>query len=201
MSIDWTPEAVTAAGTVAIAFLTFVLAFGTIFLWTATKRLVKGAEDTAERQLRAYVFPVEAGLKKLNAGDNPEYRIVIYNTGQTPAYKLVHIGRFALVDFPLIEPLPEAEIISEGFSRTNLGPGGKMEKVGSAGRSLSTDAIDRLKAGKAALYAYGTIHFVDAFRNLRWIKYRYMTGGNVGFRSDGKLATCQEGNETSEDEI
>jgi len=26
-----------------------------------------------------------------------------------------------------------------------------------------------------------------------------MTGGNVGFRSDGKLIICEEGNETSED--
>src|ERR1700730_5419591 len=43
------------------------------------------------------------------------------------------------------------------------------------------------------------IDFVDAFKKSRWVKYRYMTGGNVGFRSDGKLIICEEGNETSED--
>jgi hypothetical protein len=55
-SIDWTPEAVTAAGTTALAFLTLVLAVGTFFLWLATRRLVRGSEKTARAQLRAYVF-------------------------------------------------------------------------------------------------------------------------------------------------
>jgi hypothetical protein len=41
--------------------------------------------------------------------------------------------------------------------------------------------------------------FQTAFKKSRWVKYRYMTGGNVGFRSDGKLIICEEGNETSED--
>ena len=59
-AIEWTPEAVTAAATVVLAFLTFILAFGSVCLWLATRRLVRGAEDTAERQLRAYVLSKEA---------------------------------------------------------------------------------------------------------------------------------------------
>jgi hypothetical protein len=56
IGINWTPEAVTAAATVVLAILTLTLALGTFGLWLATRRLVRGAEDTAERQLRAYVL-------------------------------------------------------------------------------------------------------------------------------------------------
>lgn len=38
-----------------IAAFTIVLAFSTIFLWLSTRRLVIGSEETAKRQLRAYL--------------------------------------------------------------------------------------------------------------------------------------------------
>ena len=43
-----------------IALFTVILAASTIALWASTARLVRGTEDTAERQLRAYV-----GIEKL----------------------------------------------------------------------------------------------------------------------------------------
>ena len=58
------------------------------FLWWSTRKLVKGAEDTAIRQLRAYVsinighFSIEAAKNYLRI----EY--LIKNMGQTPAEKL-----------------------------------------------------------------------------------------------------------------
>src|SRR5262245_19756779 len=39
-----------------LAAFTVILAVATIFLWIATRDLVREAEDTAKRQLRAYVF-------------------------------------------------------------------------------------------------------------------------------------------------
>jgi hypothetical protein len=178
-----------------VALLQFFALVGTVcvLIWTA------------KRQLRAYVFPIEAVLKKLYIGEITEYRVVIKNTGQTPAYKLRHIDRFAFVDFPLKEPLPEAIITSENFTRTHLGPGGTLEKSGAAHRPdgtpvpLTDGALKKIKDGKAAIYTYGKIDFVDAFKRERWVKYRYMIGGNVGFQSDGKLIICEQGNETSED--
>jgi hypothetical protein len=178
-----------------LVIVTFLLFGATIALWWSTRRLVRGAEQTAERQLRAYVFPIEAGLKKLNIGNVPEYRVIIKNTGQTPAYMVRHIDRFAFVEFPLKKPLPEPIVTSENFTRTHLGPGGTLEKSGAAKKCDGTPvpftdrAHEKITGGKAAFYVYGKIDFVDAF----------MTGGNVEFRSDGKLDICEQGNETSED--
>lgn len=55
IAIEWNPETITAAATVALAFLTFVLAFGSVFLWLVTRSLVNDAAKNAEQQLRAYV--------------------------------------------------------------------------------------------------------------------------------------------------
>jgi hypothetical protein len=83
-AIDWKPEAITAAATVLLAFLTLTLAGGTIGLWFATRRLVRGAENTAERQLRAYIF-VSDSSRVGGPSPAPEFRIVVKNFGQTPA--------------------------------------------------------------------------------------------------------------------
>ena len=86
--INWTAEAVTAAATIALAFLTLVLALGTIFLWWATKRLVQGSEQTAVRQLRAYVFG-KGFTAGPNMGDQGIVEYVVFqefeNVGLTPA--------------------------------------------------------------------------------------------------------------------
>lgn len=86
--IDWTPEAITAAATVALAFLTFVLAAGTLFLWLATRRLVRGTEKTAERQLRAFVFGQQfSSAPNIFDGKIKEYVFYVRweNVGLTPA--------------------------------------------------------------------------------------------------------------------
>jgi hypothetical protein len=76
--------------------------------------------------------------------------------------------------------VPEATA-SQNFTRTHLGPGRKLQKFGNAQRldgtplPIPAQAIEGLKAGTAAIYAYGVIDFVDAFKKSRWVKYRYMT--------------------------
>jgi hypothetical protein len=110
-SIDWTPEAITAAATVVLACLTFILAFGTIFLWIATRKLVRGAEKNSERQLRAYISIVsgDVGSAEINGaistppsmiaiGKRPASVIQFLNSGQTPAYDMEFSGYIEVVD-------------------------------------------------------------------------------------------------------
>jgi hypothetical protein len=65
-----------------------VLAAGTLFLWLATKRLVRGSEKTAERQLRAYVLVSSARVHDFGIERPPKVEVVIKNSGQTPAFDL-----------------------------------------------------------------------------------------------------------------
>jgi hypothetical protein len=91
VSIEWTSEAVTAAATVVITVLALTLAGGTLGLWFATRRLVKGAEETAKHQLRAYVFVLNGRVDLRKWGNTDDFccRFVVElkNFGQTPARK------------------------------------------------------------------------------------------------------------------
>jgi hypothetical protein len=68
-----------------IALFTFILAFSTIFLWVATRDLVRGAKKTAEQQLRAYLA-IESGARIGPHTLTPQFMLRFENCGQTPAY-------------------------------------------------------------------------------------------------------------------
>jgi hypothetical protein len=79
-----------------------LLIFGaTVALWWATWRLVKGAEKTAERQLRAYVGPKMAFVQDLWS-KQPKVQIGLNNFGLTPAFavtaKTFHYFQTATVE-------------------------------------------------------------------------------------------------------
>src|SRR5580704_5605054 len=101
LNIDWNSEAVSAAATVVLTVLTGVLAFGSIVLWLSTKRLVKGTEETAERELRAYVFVTGDRVYDLRAGQRARLVLKIKNSGQTPAYRVHPIGGAKIYGYPL----------------------------------------------------------------------------------------------------
>src|SRR5579859_4419557 len=105
MAIDWTPEAVTAAATVTLACLTFVLAWGTVFLWRVTKRLVKGAERTAERQLRAYINYSKGSVVRWDSA-SPIVQAAFRNHGQPPAHNVVYRAAVRFRPIPFAGEMP-----------------------------------------------------------------------------------------------
>jgi hypothetical protein len=70
----------------------WLLFLATAALFWATWRLVTGAEKTAERQLRAYLFVQPVGVDILDDGDSCKVTITyaVKTTGQTPAFQLLH---------------------------------------------------------------------------------------------------------------
>src|ERR1700719_3570647 len=78
--------AITALATVAIGFFTLTLKLSTDKLWEAGETQRRLYEDTAERQLRAYVHITKASFSNLR-GD-AEFFIEYKNCGQTPAYRM-----------------------------------------------------------------------------------------------------------------
>lgn len=148
--IDQRHDFVTAAATVVIALFTIALWRATDRLWDAGERQLDHLTESSERQLRAYVFPVEAVLTKLDAGHEVECKIVIKNSGQTPAYRLSHAATIGLVNFPTKGPFPEC-VASQATSRTNLGPGATIDKFGQKDPPLSEAELSEIKAGRRNL--------------------------------------------------
>lgn len=71
-----------------IATFTGFLFLATVLLWWATRNLVKGAERTSERQLRAYLHVKQAQASRDSEGVLWA-KVHIQNYGQTPAYDVV----------------------------------------------------------------------------------------------------------------
>ncbi|MGO9325209.1 MAG: hypothetical protein ACLP07_11670 [Terracidiphilus sp.] len=171
---------------------------------------------SAERQLRAYVT-VERGIianvanPVHNRKDNPETvariidpqagptaQITIKNTGQTPAYNLIHWGSIDIREYPLTTKLPTMPKPDHSYWNV-LGPTVPEVKTLRMPRPLTAEEIEGLRNGFRAIYCNGEIRYKDAFKKKRWTRYRCMyvapACGIIGIGTD--LVYCEEGNEAN----
>lgn len=172
--------AVVALGTVALVVVTLLLATATAFLWWATRALVKGAELTAESQLRAYLsYPI---VEIINFGTNDpiEALLTVKNCGQTPAYDVRDFVAIKIAKYPNHDFCsPEL-----GPSSASLGPGdGGFTRLKLA-NPLTTSQVRDILAGEWAIYVIGEVRYWDAFRKKeRFTRYRgfYRGTGDLAF--------------------
>jgi hypothetical protein len=184
-----------------LVLFTLGLFWATWFLHRSTKRLVTGAEQTAERQLRAYVHvdgvrianvmdarPALDGsetpltdARLLSRTEGPLAILTIKNFGQTPAHNVRHFGDMCVREFPLDEHLPdsgEGGILSSGI----LPPGGHATKYVKIPQNLPLGEGDKgdLQRRTKALYVFGRIDYRDVFGNECWTTYRYFHNSGTG---------------------
>jgi hypothetical protein len=198
LSIDWTPETVTAAGTVALAFLTLVLAAGTFFLWLATRSLVKGAEDTARKQLRAYIGVEPGGIIRLQGSDLLRGHYIIRNVGGIPAKD---IAMFAVTSY-FNDGSQRTFTIGQLYQTTNaIVPHAKM----TFGTATATD-VDSVVAAEeyetdsgldGFIFVWGRVTYTDEFGTDGRTDFchRYpcaMLEDGIGGRIDRKYARYHE---------
>jgi hypothetical protein len=166
------------------AFFTIVLAGSTILLWLATKRLwettrdtLGHAENTAERQLRAYVYvrPTELNLTGELGGTiklKANFRAI--NGGQTPARR-VRIAR-------IIQRLPyhlppntrfEEPVIQGPLSMLTLASGPENFFEGTAEATLSGN-IGELESKGERIYVVGIVKYFDVFDIERVTEFCYL---------------------------
>jgi hypothetical protein len=184
-------------GTIILAAVTLILGAATAFLYLATRALVRGADDTAQRQLRAYISIIIAEATFFE--DRPfTVRIVFKNSGKTPAYRVRQrtvpfIGPFPLATFPKV-------VVGKLFGN-DMGPDGAIT-IGPASIEipLTKEEIAEFIAGSLAVYAVGELQFVDAFKEARFVRFRLV------FRNRGEclmsgsvlpLAHADRGNESN----
>jgi hypothetical protein len=154
-------------------------------------RIAAGATTrTAERQLRAYVFPRAPKIIGLFSDSPPLMTCRIRNFGQTPAYEL----RISATVFVGIEPLremPAPEPI-EQITDFVLGPSGECNI--SRSYILSDQHANEIRAGRMAIYFRGIISYRDAFGHTppRTTEFTLMKSRQVGLE-DEMLAVRAEG--------
>jgi hypothetical protein len=150
-------------------------------------------QDTAERQLRAYVGVSDSSIHGVETGA-PEAIVNFKNFGQTPAYDVrmwIHIW---ITEHPLTEVLPEApEDLPKATSV--LYPGSHLSFFMPKEPPVPAEHIHLLGTAEGTIYVYGGITYRDAFDRRRTTKFRLMYGGQEPPR-DTRLSHDTEGNES-----
>jgi hypothetical protein len=128
----------------------------------AAERTAKIMEDTAERELRAYVcVESSTGADSREDPSWPTFIINLKNFGKTPAFDVVTWMGVSVQDYPATKfPSPPDE---EPRCRNMLGPECKTNVVGSFRRKCTPEEVAAIIGGTKAIYILGRITYRDAF--------------------------------------
>ena len=139
-------------------------------------------QDTAERQLRAYVGVSKSGISKVETGA-PEAVVHIKNFGQTPAYDVQTWIHIWIEEHPLKFMLPVAPASLLKASMI-LYPGSELMHFMPKEPPVGAENIHLLGTPQGTIYVYGAISYRDAFNKVRTTKFRLMYGGDEVFCPD-----------------
>jgi archaellum component FlaG (FlaF/FlaG flagellin family) len=191
--IDRRHDFVTAAATLVIAFFTFTLWRATNKLWDAGERQLAHLNETAERQLRAYVNVMKITVE--TSGNEHTFSIEIKNFGQTPAYNELVETAVAFAYFPLVHELTLDK--SKVTGPSVLAPGAMHHVKIETNSPFSAEELVQVRQGTGAIYIFGRIEYNDAFANFRQTTFRHMIGGDAIISPSGNCAIAREGNEAT----
>jgi hypothetical protein len=181
-----------------VALFTLVLTLSTIGLWAQTERLARGGEETAKRQLRAYLMVQSKELGVFDDDEIPtEFVFEMTNVGQTPA-KIISIMRDINIFDSGHRELPEGHkdfYLPHHFPNTNqpLFAGG-VRRFSARKSDLTKDQKGLIKKGEKLLFIWGSVLYRDAFDREWLTNFRYAYGGEEAARRKGLMA-CSHGND------
>lgn len=129
----------------------------------SARAAVAVAQDTATRELRAYVSAYPDFIYSFGVGGFPTARFKIHNTGATPAHRLNHRADVIVVS----EPMP----VGYRFPRLTVNttppivafPDLPMNGVVIGSVAMTKADIDRIVDGTARIYVFGQIFYADGF--------------------------------------
>lgn len=180
--------AISAISAVLIAGFTFTLWRATARLWEISRRELDHSEDTAERQLRAYIL-VKEGRLLTEAGIGA--RLCFKNYGRTPAYDVTFALSVLLFDGEEARVFQAPELF-EG--KSIVGPSAEIvrKRLAKNGPDLNgiSFTLTRMLRREAHLFAWGEVTYRDAFNKQRSSRYRLRYE-----RDKSQLIPCDEGNE------
>jgi len=178
---------VVAVAIIALALVTGSQALYTARLWRSTRRLAENGEETAHRQLRAYVGVSHVLYEPPIEGQPPRVTITVRNFGSTPAYKLA-----VAVDAQIAYNEQQLSVATN-TSRTlgHLPPGVEFAITRSA--VIPPGVVSREPVeGAHSVFVHGCVEYVDTFGAPHFTRFRLQDG------SDGTFFACREGNETDD---
>jgi hypothetical protein len=150
-------------------------------------------EETAERQLRAYVYVEAAQVINLDKAAGRYVQAVVRNFGETPAKGYRFWNGVQVREWPLDSALPgppdDLRISVEDM------PPGRISIVTTPIGELSEDEERALRNGTAGVYFWGRITYRDVFGGERFTNQRVVCEGS-GLAA-GLMHPTEEGNDST----
>jgi hypothetical protein len=150
-----------------IAIFTGILAIATWLLWRATTALVRGAADTASRQLRAYIAVEPRGVNPFrscnsSAATESIARAVIRNVGQVPARDVAWFVDAEVSDDADRQQFPTGNLVGGCVVQP------RTEMMLLRHIKLSTDDITNVRTNDWYVYVWGKVTYIDGFGDPRF---------------------------------
>jgi hypothetical protein len=172
--------------------LTGILAFSTIALWLVTQGIFRHGRRSTEQQLRAYLFVKECSMDRFVKHLPPFIRLILENTGQTPAWNVRCRFSAEVLPFPSSKKVVGDEMRKFG----DIGPSGH-QTLALEMDPLTPDMQSDIVGGEMAIYFEGRIDYEDAFGRDQWLTFRLVYGGEMGTSPAGVMLSDYTGNDAS----
>jgi hypothetical protein len=183
-ALDWTRLPcvelfITHAHEEILAIFTVLLAFFTLALWASTaeiardakatgERTIRTMEDTAKRQLRAYVSAFPSSISSFDKDHFAIASFPIKNSGQTPAYNVTHRARVIVAPYPLEEGYTFPQIVGDPRPSLALFPNNPITGGKGADGPFTEGQIASIIDGSMRVYIYGEIRYETIFHKNGW---------------------------------
>jgi hypothetical protein len=192
--LDRHGEAVVGVFTIVLAGFTGALWRSTDKLWEAGERQLSHLTNTAQRELRAYVYVRETKFEYSTArGWKINYRIE--NFGQTPAHNVRLVSIAKIVEWnggnPKIPSPNHVETVG------SMAPSGDFFEFEEYVEGDATPEEIGTGNGTKAIFLVGNILYDTIFEADRRItNFRYYIGGDAGVAGD-EMSAASEGNDAT----
>jgi hypothetical protein len=129
------------------------------------------AQESTERDLRAYVAGVPTFIFSFDAEHLTKIKFAIINSGKTPAYEETHQAEIIICPNPLPPGYVFPPIGGSSSPPIALFPNVPFYGTKISDKCFTADEIDGVRKGSMAIYVFGEIHYRDAFQKERWTKF------------------------------
>lgn len=150
------------------------------------------SRDTAERQLRAYLYLHSCRIVEFDGGYNLEAEIK--NGGQTPAYDVRVMTESYFDDYPDGGDRPHYEPLDTHSS--TVGPNHNIISAQRLLTNAKEEFFGKVRTGERGFWFQGKVVYTDAFGKPRFLKFRHVLGGHLPQTGSLLMHADKHGNES-----
>lgn len=143
----------------------------------AAQESVRLASETAQMELRAYVYIDALEIRNFGTEKPLEAWLMLKNSGNTPAFDFQRMGHIAVYHFPM----GRFPTVIWGNVKGFLAPKGEVY-FGPlpTQKALTSEEYAAVVAGTSAIYVWGNLRYTDAFKQERYVQFRsYYRGDGI----------------------